>query len=255
MTEYRVQVADGVSLRAALDGSPDSPPLALVNGAFLNLRSWTPVIDALSARFHVLRHDWRGTGASDKGPRASYAFPQYADDLLALLDHFGMERPLVCGMAYGARTAARFALRHPERASLLALYDVSLDQPVDQALQAKGNEEAFRLREQAGLVSPRMDPAWRAHADAREALRTMTAHRDQPDPTPELARLTQPTLVACGRQDVNLGEAQRIASILPNAELRIMEMTGHGSVLSRPDLVVELLVTFAERHGYLASPH
>jgi 3-oxoadipate enol-lactonase len=252
-SEHRVRVSDGVNLRVRLDGDPSHPPLALVNGAFLNLDSWTPALAALSEHFHVLRHDWRGTGGSDKGPRASYAFPQYADDLLALLDHFGVERPLVCGMAYGARTAARFALRHPQRLSLLALYDVSLDQPVDQALQAKGNEEAFRLREAAGLRSPRIDPAWREHGDAREALRTLTAHRDQPDPTPELAHVRHPTLVGCGRQDVNLAEAQRIAATLPNAELNIMEMTGHGSVLSRPDLFVELLVDFARRHGFLKS--
>lgn len=251
MLEHRVRVPDGVTLRATLDGDPSHPPLALINGAFLNLHSWTPVLAAFSARFRVLRHGWRGTGASDKGPRASYTFPQYADDLLALLDHFGIERALVCGMAYGARTAARFALQHPQRVSLLALYDVSLDQPVDQALQAKGNAEALRLREVAGLASPRVDPAWREHGDAREALRTLTAHRDQPDPTPELAALAHPTLVACGRQDVNLAEAQRIAAIVPNAELRIMEMTGHGSVLSRPDLFVELLVDFAQRHGDL----
>jgi 3-oxoadipate enol-lactonase len=251
MGELKVRVDVGVSLRVALDGNPEQPPLALVNGAFLNLHAWTPVLQALCARFYVLRHDWRGTGASDSGPRASYNFPQYADDLRALLDHFGMQRVLVCGMAYGARTAARFALRHPERAALLALYDVSLDQPVDQALQAKGNEEAYRLRQEAGLVSPRMDPAWRAHADTREAMRTLTAHRDQPDPTPELAQVTVPTLVACGRQDVNLPEAQRIANILPHADLHIMEMTGHGSVQSRPDVFAQLLIEFAERNQYL----
>jgi 3-oxoadipate enol-lactonase len=154
-------------------------------------------------------------------------------------------------MAYGARTAARFALRHPKRLALLALYDVSLGQPVDQALQANGNQEAYRLRQAAGLRSPRFDPAWREHRDAHEAMRALTAHRDQADPTPELAQIALPTLVACGRQDVNLPEAERIAKVLPSAEPRIMEMTGHGSVMSRPDLFVELLVEFAARHGYL----
>jgi 3-oxoadipate enol-lactonase len=93
------------------------------------------------------------------------------------------------------------------------------------------------------------DPAWFAHDDEREALRSLTAHRDQPDPTPELATLQLPTLVACGRQDVNLPEAERIARTLPQAELAIMECTGHGSVLSRPDLFVQLLADFAARSG------
>ena len=247
MTEHLITVAPEVRLRVAVDGEPGRPPLVLINGAFCNLNVWTPAMPALLQRFLVVRHDWRGTGKSSKGPRADYTFARYADDLLAVLDHLGIERPLVCGMAYGARTAARFALRHPARLAALALYDVSLDQPVDQSLQAAGNAEAKRLRTEAGLAQVAVDRAWYAHDDEREAMRSLTAHRDQPDPTPELHALRLPTLVVCGRQDVNLPEAERIAAIVPGAELQIMEMTGHGSVLSRPELFVQLLVAFAER--------
>ncbi len=58
-----------------------------------------------------------------------------------------------------------------------------------------------------------------------------------------------PTLVVCGRQDVNLPEAQRIAGLVPDAELHVMEMTGHGSVFSRPDLFVELLDSWVARRS------
>jgi 3-oxoadipate enol-lactonase len=247
MPHSRVRVDDGVELHVALDGSPERPALALINGALTNLDVFTPAMDALLARFFVIRHDWRGSGRSSGGPRPSYRFERYADDLAAVLDHAGVERAVICGMAYGARTAARFALRHPSRVSLLALYDVSLDQPVDQSLQQAGNAEAKRLRAEAGIPEPVRDRAWFQHADQKEALRSLTAHVDQPDPTDALATVAVPTLVVCGRQDVNLPQAERIAALMPDAELLVMEMTGHGSVLSRPDLFAELLVDFADR--------
>jgi 3-oxoadipate enol-lactonase len=246
MAEQMIDVR-GVSLRVATDGDRSGPALALVNGAFSNLGVWTPALEQLAARFFVVRHDWRGTGRSSGGPRAQYTFPDYADDLAAILDALAVERALVWGMAYGARTAARFALRHPARTALLALYDVSLGPPVDQALQRAGNAEAKRLRALAGLVSVETDPSWYEHADRREALRSLTAHERVPDPTEELRAVRIPTLVACGRQDVNLSEAQRIAGLLPDAELHVMEMTGHGSVLSRPELCVQLLCDFVAR--------
>jgi 3-oxoadipate enol-lactonase len=246
MTEQVFEVR-GVSLRVVTDGDRSRPALALVNGAFSNLEVWTPALEQLASRFFVVRHDWRGTGLSSGGPRAQYTFPDYADDLAGILDALAIPRAIVWGMAYGARTAARFALRHAARTALLALYDVSLAPPVDQALQRAGNAEAKHLRELAGLPSVEADPRWYEHADRREALRSLTAHERVPDPTEELRAVQIPTLVACGRQDVNLAEAQRIAALMPDAELHVMEMTGHGSVLSRPELCVQLLCDFVAR--------
>lgn len=246
MFEQRIAVR-GVTLRVVTDGERSRPALVLINGAFSNLLTWTPVVASLAERFFVVRHDWRGTGRSSAGPRAEYTFADYADDLAAVLDILGIERAVVWGLAYGARTAARFALRHPDRIALLALYDVSLAAPVDQALQRAGNEQAKRLRQAAGLPNVASDPSWFEHDDRREALRSLTAHERLPDPTDELRNVSTPTLVACGRQDVNLPEAQRIAALLPDAELHVMEMTGHGSVLSRPELCVSLLCDFVER--------
>lgn len=246
--EARVEI-NGVEVNHRVEGRPDAPPLVLINGARTNLHFFDPIMPALLERLRVVRYDWRGTGRSGAGPRAGYNFSQYADDLAALLDHLEIDRAVICGFAYGARTAARFALRHPGRVRLLALYDTSLDQPVDQTLQRQGNDEARRLREVAGLPAVEIDRVWFAHEHDKECLRSLTAHVGQPDPTPELADVAIPTLVACGRQDVNLPEAERIAALIPDAELQVMEMTGHGSVLSRPDLFAALLLDFIARRA------
>ena len=246
MAELKVQ-AGGVELNVMVEGQTAAPTLVLINVANSNMGVYTPMMQPLTEKLRVVRYDWRGTGQSGAGERADYNFPRYADDLAAILDAVDVDRAIICGCAYGARTAARFALRHPRRTSLLCLFDVSLDQPVDQKLQRKLMIEARRLRDEAGLPSPSLDRSWFAHVDSREAGRSLAAHVSQPDPTPEMAGVEIPTQVVCGRQDANLAEAQRIAALMPDAELQVMEMTSHPAVMSRPELAADLLLDFIAR--------
>ena len=41
----------------------------------------------------------------------------YADDMIALLDHLGMERAAVCGMSMGGYVLLNLLERYPERVS------------------------------------------------------------------------------------------------------------------------------------------
>ena len=77
------------------------------------------------------------------------------------------------------------------------------------------------------------------------ALKAHTAHEKELDTKDMLADLQVPVLIACGRQDMNLAEAQRIAASIPGADCHIMEMTGHGSPFFRPGLFVQLVTGFA----------
>lgn len=246
MTDLMVRVG-GVDLRVKVDGVEAGPPLALINVARSNLGVFEPMMAALGEAHRVIRHDWRGTGRSGAGERADYVFERYADDLAAILDAVDVERAVICGCAFGARIAARFAIRHPDRTSLLALYDVSLAPPADQGRQRELMLEARRLRDEAGLPHRRLDRSCFVHDAEKEALRSLTAGRGLPDPTPEMATVRIPTLVVCGRQDENLTQAQRIAGLMPDCELQVMEMTSHPAVMSRPDLAAELLLDFVKR--------
>ena len=80
------------------------------------------------------------------------------------------------------------------------------------------------------------------------ALKTHTAHTKEPDTSEMLRHLKTPVLVACGRQDMNLEEARRIAGAIPGSQFKIMEMTGHGSPSFRPGLFASLVTDFAKTH-------
>ncbi|MEM1434561.1 MAG: alpha/beta hydrolase [Pseudomonadota bacterium] len=242
---------NGVALHARLQGDPSHPVLALINMASHNLHSWEPAVPALLAHFRLLRFDLRGTGKSGSGKAEEFTFSRYADDLCGLMDHYEVQQAFVLGVAYGARTAARFALHHPERLSALCLADVSLRPPVAQTGQRALAEEARQQLVAADEPAPEPQKYWRFYEDREAARLTHTAHEGEPDLTTELASVQVPALVLCGRQDLNLDEARRVAAALPAAELVIMEMTGHGSPLFRPALFATEVIEFARRTGVL----
>lgn len=237
---------EGIDFHYALDGDAQNPVLALVNPASNNLTCWEPVLDGLLEHFRVLRFDIRGTGKSGWGSDDEFNFSRYADDLAGITDALAIAQAFVLGVAYGARTAARFALRHPDRLTALGLFDVALTPPVEQSGQRSLGAEARRLLAEAGEPAVEMRKSWRFYEDREAARKAHTAHEKEPDISEQLGHLAVPVLVVCGRQDMNLDEARRIANAIPGCTFRIMEMTGHGSPFFRPGLFVELVAAFTD---------
>jgi 3-oxoadipate enol-lactonase len=244
--ESFISVSD-INFHYALEGDGDKPLLALVNMASHNLTGWEPVLEDLLTHYSILRFDIRGTGKSGWGSDDEFTFSQYADDLAGIMDELNLPKAFVLGVAYGARTAARFALRHPEKLTGLGLFDVSLIPPVGQSGQGEKGDEARKLLADAGESVPVLQKYWRFYEDRDAALKTHTAHEAEEDVSEMLGHLEVPTLVVCGRQDMNLGEATRIANHIPGSEFHIMEMTGHASPFFRPALFAELVAGFKNR--------
>ncbi|MBV06491.1 MAG: 3-oxoadipate enol-lactone hydrolase [Gammaproteobacteria bacterium] len=235
---------NGINIHYSLEGQKNKPYLVLINMASHNLTCWEGLYEDFLDTFQVLRFDLRGTGKSGWDKDENFSFPQYADDLASLMDKLSISKAFVLGVAYGARTAAHFALRHLDRLDLLALFDVSLTPPVEQKEQRKLAKEARRLLKEAGKKEIDIKKYWRFYENRDAALQHHTAHEKDTDITEKLSMISKPTLVACGRQDMNLSEAKRISKILPVSKLEIMEMTGHGSPFFRPSLVVEIVKNF-----------
>ena len=71
-------------------------------------------MDALFAgRFQAFAYDHRGHGGSSK-KQSSYEIQTLAEDLLALLNFWGLDRVHLMGHSMGGRVALWFALEHPK---------------------------------------------------------------------------------------------------------------------------------------------
>ena len=112
--------ANGVGLRCELSGGGDRT-LVLVHEMGGSLESWDDVAPRFAKSRRVLRYDTRGAGMSQK-VRGELTLDTMADDIAALLDHFGIAgKVALAGIAVGGAIALHFAARYPERTSAVAV--------------------------------------------------------------------------------------------------------------------------------------
>src|SRR6185437_4306557 len=118
---------DGTRIAYAVSGS--GPPLVWVQHWVHHLERdcaspiWEPWIALLSRHRTLIRFDWRGCGLSDRDGVA-FTFDNLAADLEAVVRAAALDRFALYGMSgAGAGVAMRFAVRHPERVTLLVLQE------------------------------------------------------------------------------------------------------------------------------------
>jgi pimeloyl-ACP methyl ester carboxylesterase len=123
----RVALKNDVSLAVAeWPGPAKGPAVVCVHGLTANHPCWASVADVLSPAHRLIAYDLRGRGESDK-PEHGYSLMHHNEDLLGLLDHFGLRKAVLVGHSLGAHIAVRFAATHPERVAKLVLVDGGID--------------------------------------------------------------------------------------------------------------------------------
>lgn len=100
--------------------SPDAPSIVLLHAVgCTGLLTWFPVIEPLSQRFRVVTLDqrWHGRGIQSE----EFSLADCADDVAALIDVLGLDRPIIAGYSMGSIIAQRVWRQHPEAISGLVL--------------------------------------------------------------------------------------------------------------------------------------
>ncbi|HEY8467949.1 MAG TPA: alpha/beta hydrolase [Solirubrobacterales bacterium] len=103
--------------------------LVLVHGLLMNRRMYDLLAPAMAKRgFRVVTLDLLGHGQSDRPPEMHlYNMPAFAKQVAALVDHLGLDQPVVGGTSLGANTALEFAVANPGRARALVIEMPVLD--------------------------------------------------------------------------------------------------------------------------------
>lgn len=246
LSDYAV-AADGVRIAYRDEGPKDRPPILFCTMATAALSVWDVVAEPLATDWRVIRHDRRGDGDSDPGTEASHSFGAYVSDALLVMDRVECGAAIVCGMAFGARVALHMARDAPRRVAGLMLFDATGAPPATEPERRAGQIEAARLRAEAGLPQVAIERGWFHRRDRAAVGFGRHALIGQPSWMAGLDTIRARTFIACGEQDPNLQGALRLAREIPGASFTLMPMTGHASILDRPDLVGSLL------HGFLSS--
>ena len=244
----------------------EGDPVLFIHGFGLDADMWAPQWPLFAQRYRAIRCDLRGYGRSTM-PQGAYA---HVDDLLALLDHLRSRPAHLVGLSMGGRYALRIAQAAPESVRSLTLADTALDGHAwsDEWLRRwRMMSDAAKAGDLTGarehwLRHPLFGPALQqqpvAAALAAMVERYSGWHWQQRDPDPGptppiadvLATISIPTLVLIGEHDLPDFQtiAQRVATGMPNAQLRAIEGAGHMSNMEAPEQFNRLVLDHLARH-------
>ncbi len=244
--------AGGIRTRYLHAGERGKPPLILIHGTGGHAEAYTRNLVAHGEYFDTYAIDLVGHGWSDK-PLAPYEISVYVQHLRAVLDTLGFERAHLSGESLGGWVGARFALEFPDRVDRLVLNTTggaTLDLAVMERIKILSTaavENPSWETIKARLAWLMADPAvvtddlvaCRQAIYAQPAMRAAMPHilcLQEPDirrrnnlTDAQWAAIRAPTLVLWTDKDptaaVSVG--QRIAELIPNAQLEVMERCGH----------------------------
>jgi len=251
---------DGVKLYYEEAGS--GAPVVFVHEFAGDHRSWEPQLRFFPRRYRCITFNARGYPPSDVPVDPErYSQARARDDVIAILDHLGIDRAHVVGLSMGGFATLHVGLAHAHRARSLVIGGCGYGaQP--------GEEEKFRAECEAaaqafetdwaaaaakyGLGPTRVqyqnkDPrGWREFADQlashspRGAANTLRGVQKRRPLLHELVdgmrKIAVPTLVMTGDEDEPCLEAALLLKrSIPAAGLVVMPRAGHAINLEEPE--------------------
>lgn len=204
----------------------------LIHGSGHKASSWQKTISFLDHQEDILCPELSAilNGREASFPNLRAAFAQYCAQA-------GVPVHL-CGLSLGGILALDYALDHPENVKTLVLIGTPHKVP-------KG---AFALQNVVFRLLPKSMFASMAF-DKKNTFALGNTMKDL-DFSGRVGEIHCPTLVLCGEKDrANLKSAHFLARHIPNAELQVLEHTGHVVNEENPKTLAERLNQFYRQYG------
>ena len=174
-------------------------PFILLHGNGEDSSYFKHQIDYFSDRYRVIAIDTRGHGKSPRGTKP-FTIEQFSHDLYDFMTSRKISNAVILGFSDGANIAMKFAMNYPDKVKALILNGGNLN--------PKGVKRTTQIPIELGYRIAR-----------GFALKSSGAIKRT-----ELSRITAPTLVICGRNDmIKESHTKEIAENIPGAKLSIMK--------------------------------
>jgi pimeloyl-ACP methyl ester carboxylesterase len=235
---------DGVRIWFAVHGA--GPAVILLHGGLGNAGNWGYQVPAL-VRFGrtVVVIDSRGHGRStrDAGP---FGYDRIAGDVLAVMDHLGLEKASLVGWSDGACTALILADKHPQRVSGVLFFACNMDPsgalPFEPTPVIDRCFNRHRLDYKALSATPGEFETF--VADVSRMMESEPNYSAE-----QLADIRVPVAVVIGENDefIRRDHADYLARTIPHAELVVLPGVSHFAPLQRPELFNRAVLGFLDR--------
>ena len=235
---------NGIDLYYEVHGQGD--PLILIHGGLGNAGYWSNQIPVFAEDRQVIALDSRGHGRSsfDETP---INYELMAADVLALMDHLGIDKADVVGWSDGGIIGLELAINHPERVNKIVAYGANYN---PSGVRADiGESERFNAYiEQAAGDYTTLAPAPERWEEFLNNIGNMWA--SEPNYTPEqLSAITTPILVLDGKEEeaIDTNHTKEMADLIPGAELHLLPGTGHFAMWDKPEEFNQIVLEYLGR--------
>lgn len=262
---------NGITLAYEVLGS--GHPLLLITGVGYGRWFWHKVTPGLAQHFQVITFDNRGAGESDK-PDGPYSVPMLAADTAGLIDALDIRDAYVLGHSLGGYIAQELIISRPDRVSRAILASTNhggqkVIPITPEALQVLTNRQGdpieliqhgiavacapgFAERKPEvvqELINYRLtNPVPPAQYAAQVMAGAGTAAYTDDVVEQRMNAIQVPALILFGEHDkvVPPGNADLMASKLPDARIKILPGVGHIFPIEDPEATVEAMIEFLE---------
>ena len=228
-------------------------PLVLLHGGMLTIDlNFAGLIPTLAGDHQVIAVELQGHGRTADIDR-EITPAVLAGDVVALLDHLGIDRAHVLGHSMGAAVALELAVSHPDRVRSVV--------PVSASVRPDGMHED--LTDPSRFATSTRMPTAQDFADMRAAYQRLSPHPEHFDQflgtlsasnadlkgwtDEQLAGITAPTLLVMGDHDfVTIEHAALMKRLIPGSHLAVLPNTTHLTVTLRAALLLPLLAEFLD---------
>ena len=247
-------------------------PLVFIHAGIAHLRMWDEQVAYFADRYRVIRYDTRGYG---KTTTQDVEYSNRAD-LLALLDHLGVDKAVVVGCSRGGQIATDFTLEFPDRVAALIPVCAGLG-----GFEADTSDEDTRLDEMQRLeeigdydalaevevqiwvdgfqrTPEQVDPGLRRRV--YDMIRANYAHANEggkpivltPPGVERIGSIAVPVLVIITDMDTiyTRAAAEALANGIPGAQKIVISNSAHVPNMERPDEFNRVVQAFLESMGY-----
>jgi pimeloyl-ACP methyl ester carboxylesterase len=230
-------------------------PLVLLHGGMLTIDlNFATLIPTLAQTHTVIAVEMQGHGRTANIDR-EITYPNLASDVVALLDHLGIERAAVLGHSMGGGVALELAVSHPDRVSAIV--------PISASVSKDGMHPD--LLDPSTFESSPIMPTPQDFADFKEAYERLSPHPEQFDAflmslsgmdsdfagwtDEQLAAISCPVLIVQGDTDFTvIAHAGVMLAKIPGSALAVVPATTHMQVTRRDTILLPILEQFFAAH-------
>lgn len=234
---------------------------------------WAPQVEALSQHYRCIVPELWAHGDSDFAPSSTRSLTDYAQQILALMDHLDIETFSLVGLSVGGMWGTELVSLAPQRVNALVLMDtfVGLEPEVTHKKYFAMLDTISQVQAVPAPIVDAVTPLFFANnvqqdnpqlvdqfvqslmalkgdkaVEVARVGRMVFGRRDQIE---DIEKFALPVLIAVGQEDKPrpVLESYLMHDCISGSELIQIPRAGHISNLEQPEFVTEMLKNFLDR--------